>query len=388
MSRTHRSTRTSRTSRTSRTTGRVPRIHVPQKFLEGSQRDIRRWLELASQRKSDPERPPTATSYALANGHREMENQFDLLLKMPTEASQVPANKGSAATMKASSSRKREEFLEISKEMSRIASGVKLEQVRPESPKARSSKGKTKKPDLDPRLIGKSSAQKLIMKQLEEYRENEQARKELKSRAESHMGAKSVGQEYVRSNKKAVGRKQWQEYLSTCKKSRLSKTKHGNLVRMRKLELEQKREEEIKEMRAKLAVKMDPNCVPNRKQKRFAKNWLTILATTTRLMSAIDTIQMTDNSLDFMKLQTDEEKRNKVPAWLVRRRVNSTRNAIGSFWRCLLVQRLLDDFRGQLVSIAEEAAYRGERSESPASVLSSDHASDSERDSPLHVEDL
>mmetsp|Transcript_1940 Transcript_1940/g.2907 ORF Transcript_1940/g.2907 Transcript_1940/m.2907 type:complete len:106 (-) Transcript_1940:108-425(-) len=105
-------------------------------------------------------------------------------------------------------------------------------------------------------------------------------------------------------------------------------------------------------------------------------------------MSAIDTIQMTDNSLDFMKLQTDEEKRNKVPAWLVRRRVNSTRNAIGSFWRCLLVQRLLDDFRGQLVSIAEEAAYRGERSESPASVLSSDHASDSERDSPLHVEDL
>eukprot|EP00466_Bigelowiella_natans_P000825 jgi/Bigna1/135450/aug1.29_g10158 len=276
--------------------------------------------ELASQRKSDPERPPTATSYALANGHREMENQFDLLLKMPTEASQVPANKGSAATMKASSSRKREEFLEISKEMSRIASGVKLEQVRPESPKARSSKGKTKKPDLDPRLIGKSSAQKLIMKQLEEYRENEQARKELKSRAESHMGAKSVGQEYVRSNKKAVAqicRKQAPTVFPMVN----SKTKHGNLVRMRKLELEQ----------------------PNRKQKRFAKNWLTIL---------------TDNSLDFMKLQTDEEKRNKVPAWLVRRRVNSTRNAIGSFWRCLLVQRLLDDFRGQLVSIAEEAAYR------------------------------
>eukprot|EP00471_Norrisiella_sphaerica_P005186 CAMPEP_0184489356 /NCGR_PEP_ID=MMETSP0113_2-20130426/15152_1 /TAXON_ID=91329 /ORGANISM="Norrisiella sphaerica, Strain BC52" /LENGTH=317 /DNA_ID=CAMNT_0026872717 /DNA_START=403 /DNA_END=1356 /DNA_ORIENTATION=- len=290
-----------------------------------------------------------------------MEHKFELLAKMPTEATYKPIDAGGlGATNKQISARTRKEFYEVSKEITYISSGT-----RPSSPKQSSMidlhrttssplpKPKKKLPTFDPKLIGKSKAQKLMMKQLEEYRSSEQARKELKTRAFAHLKSKNVGKQIVDRNKLTAGNRQ--SRLEEVAKTHQREKERRALAAAKKEAIERKKAANLEKAKALVNQKLDPLYVAKRKEKRMQQTWLTLLALTSRALCCMDTITAQQSPLDYKKLMTQAEKEHKSQPWLVRRRVMRTRDALGSLWRCLVVQQVFDKLRHQIMEKSRQA---------------------------------
>lgn len=309
----------------------------------------------------DPSLPPDGLTRMLSLQHKRVDSRFSLLANMSMEASDLEkqANAGKRKEQAKGGEDKTDRFERLSEELKGILLGDPSEKqdetgasrrkksATPHSPKLGSGGGGGGPVKLHQKIEVMSRAQAMIAKQLREFRASAHARKELRARAKAYIAKHSVKGPHVKDNKKNAFKPEIR--AEAVRKVHLREKKLRVEANIRRLKLEESKTQALEARRKEVYKKFDSEFGRKRKLARFQRMWLRLLALQTRTLCMADTIEAQQCPLDFEKLTMPRERKSLGQAWLARRRVLRTRAALGTLWRCLVLQSTIDRFRDHVL---------------------------------------
>jgi len=354
----------------------------------------------------DPKVGISKRALELAKQHASVDRRFEVLSKMPLVAKKAASSESIAIAETA------QEYAKLSMELKHVTLGEapilrrgSMVRERGGQPKrvaakksgragtpANSGSGGSSRP---PRVVQKSvsAATRMINEQLREYRLSEAARAKLKSKAEAYQAKISFGGEKVLENKRnaykpEIRKAQVAAYHETERKKRQNFQNKRAVLAAERIIAHGKFRKEVE-------VRAHPDFVKNRKLAAAQRQWFRLLSMATRTFCMADSVEASHSPLDFDKMLhlKEEERKAKeeemgthiepVSRWIQRRHILRTRASVGTLWRCLVLQSLLDRFRDHLT--ARDKAIKAKLAEPEYELESSSDAPDSDDEFDMSV---